>query len=150
LFTFYEVRTCAIFCIMKRENFQTKWEEVVDKGFSKYEGLTEPEMVWFLIEPIITDGLIDHYVNYGAEHNNDLIKSLLVLNVGSVKKLFSEANMLFKNGVPIDINQRNDEIVNWPEDKANKFEELDKKCWEHCNELENSLNNYLIKEGVWA
>ena len=72
---------------MTRDEAQPAWEKIVDLGFSDYKKLSREQRVWFNIEPLTTDGLWDHYMNYGADKNMDTIEDLEYLNFHSVANL---------------------------------------------------------------
>ena len=127
---------------MKREDFQDKWEEIVGKGYSSYPELSREERVWFNLEPLTTDGLVDHYINYGAEHNSDTIEDLKYLNHNTIADLMTLFNSRFKKGVPFDIDDRNDEIEEFDEEFV---EEIDEKYWSLNDSLEESLLSHIIK-----
>jgi hypothetical protein len=61
---------------MTREEAQPAWEKIVNTGFSDYHQLSFDQKIWFNIEPLTTDGIIDHYINNGAEHNQDTLTSV--------------------------------------------------------------------------
>ena len=127
---------------MKREDFQDKWEEIVNKGYSSYTELSREERVWFNLEPLTTDGLVDHYINYGAEHNSDTIDDLKYLNQNAVADLMSLFNSKFIKGVPLDIDDRNDEIGEFSEEFV---EEIDEKYWDLNDSLDESILTHIIK-----
>ena len=127
---------------MEREDFQNTWEEIVCKGISNYSSLNRQERVWFNIEPLTTDGLIDHYINYGAQHNIETLEDLKLLGQIEVYDLMYRFNHNFKNGVPSDIDERNEQIGQFNE---SFIDEIDKKFWELCENLEIALLNF-IKE----
>lgn len=134
---------------MTREETQLAWEKIVDKGYSNYGQLTREQRVWFNIEPLITHGIIDHYVNYGAEHNQETIDDLELLGFSNIANLLRQMNLLFKNGEPpIDIDERNEEIISWNEKTEKLLDELDDKFWNECDDLEKVLFNYINKTGI--
>ena len=59
---------------MTRQEAQAAWEKIVDTGFSDYDQLSSDQKIWFNIEPLTTGGIIDHYINHGAEHNQDTLE----------------------------------------------------------------------------
>lgn len=65
-----------------------------------YNQLNSDQKLWFNIEPLTTGSIIDHYINNGAEHNNDAIKALILLGFQDIADQLSRINMLFKNGKP--------------------------------------------------
>jgi len=95
---------------MTREDAQKAWEKIVDIGFSDYELLTKDQKIWFNIEPLTTDGIIDHYINYGAKHNKDTIDALDFLGFHDIAQLMLKVNRLFNNATPPeDIDKRNEQ-----------------------------------------
>ncbi|GER59809.1 DMP19 family protein [Patiriisocius marinus] len=127
---------------MTRDDFQEAWELIVVKGFSNYEELTKNERIWFNIEPLVVDGLIDHYINYGAEYNSDTIADLKLLNQHEIAELMIEFNSKFKKGVPADIDDRNGEIGKF---KEAFIEEIDEKFWVLNDKLEISLLSHITQ-----
>ena len=139
---------------MIREEAQPVWERIVKRGFTNYHKLTRDERVWFNIEPLITSGLWDHYVNGGADKNADTIEDLEYLNFSSIAKLLHEFNkIVFPNGVPQGPNARQGKFDELPEEALGKqidkmedafgivSEELEQALQEHINRVVNSSRN---------
>lgn len=135
---------------MTREESQPAWEKIVDLGFSDYEKLTREQRVWFNIEPLITDGLWDHYMNHGADKNSDTIDDLEYLNFPSVANQLREFNKkYFPNGVPEGPDARQDEFDKFPEDQLeNDIEEMDDKFWKESENLERALLKHINQTGI--
>ncbi|MEZ4924030.1 MAG: hypothetical protein R2780_12735 [Crocinitomicaceae bacterium] len=134
---------------MNLMDFQENWSNVVDKGFSDYKSLTREERVWFNVEPLITDGLWDHYMNYGADHNADTIEDLEFLNFNSVANQLREFNgKYFPNGVPAGPDSRDNILHKFPEEKLEEdIENLDNNFWKVCSDLEAALVKHLQSSG---
>lgn len=135
---------------MTREEAQPAWEKIVDTGFSNYEKLTREQRVWFNVEPLTTDGLWKHYMNYGAEKNFDTIDDLEYLNFHSVANQLREFNKIyFPNGVPEGPDARQDELDKFPEyQHENDIEEMDNKFWEKSDDLERALLEHINRTGI--
>ena len=135
---------------MTREEVQPAWEKVVDTGFSDYNKLTREQRVWFNIESLTTDGLWDHYVNFGADKNADTIEDLEYLNFTSVANQLREFNKIyFPKGVPEGPDARQDVFDKFPEEQIERhIEEMDDKFWKICGELENTLLAHINKTGI--
>lgn len=134
---------------MTREDVQPAWEKIVEKGMAAYETLTRNERVWFNVEPLTTDGLFDHYMNNGAEHNEDTITDLEYLGFENLAELMREFNALFKYGVPpIDIDERNDEIGSWDGVYDDIIDRMDNVFWDNCAEVEGNLLQHIINTGI--
>jgi len=130
--------------MLKRKDLQNEWEEIVSKGSLKYYSLSKNERVWFNLESIANEGLIDHYTNYGAERNSDLIEDLDYLGLIEIGNLFKKTNNLFfKNKPPKNIDKRNDEIYNWSSNNKIIFEENEKSFWEKVDVLEKNLLKHI-------
>lgn len=130
--------------MLKRKNLQKKWENLVKKGSLDYESLNKNERVWFNIEPLTISGLIDHYTNYGAEKNSDLLEDLEHLNLPELSNLFKEINNFFKtNKPPKDIDKRNDEIFNWSDEKKQILDKNEKIFWSKSSLLEEILLTHI-------
>ena len=125
---------------MTRQEAQSQWEKIVDKGFYNYATLTRDERVWFNLEPLANGGIIDNYINNGGEHNLDTIQDLNYLGFNDVAQLMMKINKLFKKGYPpTEINERNDEIESWGE-KYNLFlDEYENIFWSRSADLEKAL-----------
>ncbi len=131
---------------MTREEAQLAWEGIVDLGFSDYEKLSREQRVWFNIEPLTTDGLIDHYVNYGAEHNADTIEDLEYLGFNDIANLMRNFNQLFPNEKPpIDIDERNELLGEFDEELV---ESMDEKFWARCDDIEDKLLEHINETGI--
>jgi len=135
---------------MTRDEAQPTWEKIVDLGLSDYKKLTREQRVWFNIEPLTTDGLWDHYMNYGADKNLDTIEDLEYLNFHSVTNQLREFNRTyFPNGVPEGSDARQEEFDKFPEDQLeNDIEKMDEKFWKVSEDLENSLLEHISRTGV--
>jgi hypothetical protein len=134
---------------MTRDEAQAAWEKIVDVGFNNYSSLTREQRVWFNLEPLTTDGIIDHYVNNGAEHNDDTIDDLEYLGFSDIAEQLRKINKLFTGGKPpIDINERNDQLVSWDDEHSDILDEVDKYYWKRNNDLENSLLEHINKTGI--
>lgn len=135
---------------MTREEAQNAWEKLVDKGFTDYKKLTRAQRVWFNIEPLITDGLWDHYTNHGADKNADTIEDLEYLKFHSVaNQLRKFNNTYFPNGVPEGPDARQEAFDKFSEDKLeDDIEEMDDKFWELSDNLENALIEHINKMGI--
>jgi hypothetical protein len=135
---------------MTRDEAQPAWEKIVDLGFSDYKKLSREQRVWFNIEPLTTDGLWDHYMNYGADKNMDTIEDLEYLNFHSVANLLREFNRTyFSNGVPEGPDARQEEFDKFPEDQLeNDIEKMDDKFWKVSEDLEKSLLEHINRTGI--
>ncbi|MES2850668.1 MAG: DUF4375 domain-containing protein [Bacteroidota bacterium] len=134
---------------MTREDAQAAWEKIVDTGFSNYELLTEDQKVWFNIEPLTLGGIIDHFINNGAEHNQDTIKALEFLGFNDIAELIRNVNALFTNGQPpADINDRNEQWDTWCDKYQSLLDEVDEKFWRRNKDLENSLMEHINRTQI--
>lgn len=135
---------------MTRDEAQPAWEKIVELGFSNYENLTKEQRVWFNVEPLITDGLWDHYVNYGADKNSDTIDDLEYLNIHLVANQLREFNQTyFPNGVPEGPDARQDEFDKFSEDRLEKdIEEMDGNFWKLSDNLEKVLLQHINKTRI--
>jgi hypothetical protein len=111
--------------------------------------LTPDQRVWFSVEPLTTGGVVDHYINYGAEHNQETIADLERLGFNDVSEMLKRINRLFKNGYPpVDISERNDEISNLSDEDEALLDDIEKDFWKRCNELEEALLHYINETGI--
>jgi Domain of unknown function (DUF4375) len=135
---------------MTREEAQSAWEKIVDIGFSDYNKLTRDQRVWFNIEPLITDGLWDHYMNSGANKNADTIEDLEFLNFSSIANQLRKFNKTyFPKGVPEGPDARQEQLDKFTEEKLEAYiEEMDDKFWELSDDLENALLDHINKTGI--
>ncbi len=135
---------------MTREEAQPAWEKIVDLGFSDYEKLTRDQRVWFNIEPLVTDGLWDHYVNHGADKNSDTIEDLEYLNFHSISNQLREFNKIyFPKGVPEGPDARQEQFNKFDEEQLEEYiEEMDDKFWNISEDIENALLEHINKTGI--
>ncbi|MCR9183543.1 MAG: DMP19 family protein [Flavobacteriaceae bacterium] len=135
---------------MTRDEAQPAWEKIVDIGFSDYRKLSREQRVWFNVEPLTTDGLWDHYMNYGADKNLDTIEDLEYLNFHSVANQLREFNRTyFPNGVPEGPDTRQEEFDKFPEDQLeNDIEKMDDKFWKVSEDIEESLLEHIKRTGI--
>ena len=135
--------------VMTREEAQPAWEAIVNKGFSNYQSLTRDERIWFNLEPLTTDGITDHYINYGAEHNKDTIRDLEYLGCSDIANLLKRVNKHFFWGKPSkDIDKRNVQIMKIGDKHPNFFDDIDDTYWDLNNKLENALLEPINKTGI--
>jgi hypothetical protein len=131
---------------MTREEAQPAWEKIVDLGFSDYTKMTREQRVWFNIEPLTTDGLIDHYINHGAEYNIETMEDLEYLGFGDIADLMRQVNSYFpENKASFDIDERN-EIIGKINEKF--IDEIDDKFWDRCDELDEALLLHINNTGI--
>ena len=134
---------------MTREEAQAAWEKIVDTGFSDYDQLSPAQKIWFNIEPLTTGGIIDHYINHGAEHNQDTLDALEFLGFSDIAKQMHRINKLFTNGQPPeDIIERNEEWNRWCEEHEMLLDEVNNNFWTRCTELENALMEHINRNGI--
>ncbi|MGY6523768.1 MAG: DMP19 family protein [Mongoliitalea sp.] len=135
---------------MTRDEAQSVWEKIVNLGYSDYDKLTREQRIWFNIEPLITGGLWDHYMNHGADKNSDTIEDLEYLNVHSVANQLREFNQTyFPNGVPKGHDARQEEFDKFPEEQLQKdIEEMDDKFWKTSVDLERALLEHINRTGI--
>jgi hypothetical protein len=135
---------------MTREEAQPAWEKIVNIGFSDYKKLTREQRVWFNVESLTTDGLWDHYMNFGADKNSDTIEDLEYLNFSSIADQLREfSQTYFPKGVPEGPDARREQFDRFPEEQLEKhIEEMDSKFWKICSDLENTLLEHINKTGI--
>lgn len=134
---------------MTRDDAQDAWVRIVDTGFSSYDLLTKDEKIWFNIEPLTTDGLIDHYINNGAEHNKDTIDALKFLGFDDIAQLMLEINSLFKDGhPPADIYERNAQWDTWCAENGELLDRIDEAFWKRNDALEKKLLEHILKTNI--
>lgn len=129
---------------MTRMEAQNAWVRIVDIGFSNYDQLTNDQKIWFNIEPLTTGGIIDHYVNYGAEHNNDTINALEFLGYHDIAGLMHTINDLFIGGQPpVDIDKRNEQWDGWNNRYEILLDNINDEFWRRNKDLQNSLLQHI-------
>lgn len=134
---------------MTLEELQPEWERIIDTGFSNYKKLTNAERVWFNVAPLITDGIANHYINYGAENNIDTIADLETLNFIKAADLLLKMNALFPNGKPSpDIDERAEQMENWDEKHDDVLENIDTEFWKMSDALEKRLALYINQNNI--
>ena len=125
---------------MSREELQHIWEDIVKRGINDITSLSQEERIWFNLEPLTTDGIVDHYVNYGATNNSETIEDLNYLGETEIADLMLSINQKFQNGVPTDIDQRNEELMEMDDEF---LDEIDSKFWKLCEGFETRLYKYV-------
>jgi hypothetical protein len=135
---------------MTRDEVQPAWEVIVYFGCNDYNSLTRDERIWFNLEPLIMEGLWDHYMNNGAEHNSDAIEDLEYLNFHAVAELLREFNRTyFPNGVPKSPDDRQNILDQFSEDQLeNDIETMDDQFWEIADELEEKILEHINLKGL--
>ena len=134
---------------MTRQEAQAAWEKIVDIGFLDYDQLSFDQKIWFNIEPLTTDGVIDHYINYGAKHNQDTLDALEFLGFSDIADQMRRINKLFTNGrPPEDGNERNDEWNTWCDENEVLLDEVDGKFWTRCAEVETALMEHINRTEI--
>jgi len=134
---------------MTREEAQAAWEKIVDTGFSDYDQLSHDQKIWFNIEPLTTGGIIDHYINHGAEHNQDTLEALELLGFPDIAEQMGRINKLFTNGQPPeDIMERNEDWNTWCDEHEGLLDEVDDNFWARCADVENALIEHINRTGI--
>ncbi len=128
---------------MSREELQDVWEDIVDRGYEDISSLTKEERVWFNLEPLTTDGIVDHYINHGGMYNSETIEDLNYLGETEIMNLMLSVNQKFKNGVPVDINERNNQLMEMGDEIDVFLEKIDSKFWKLCEGFEKRLYRYV-------
>ena len=125
---------------MSREELQDVWVDNVKRGYNDITSLSKEERIWFTLEPLTTDGIVDHYVNYGATNNSETIEDLKYLGETEIADLMLSINQKFQNCVPTDIDQRNEELMEMDDEF---LDEIDSKFWKLCEGFETRLYKYV-------
>jgi hypothetical protein len=135
---------------MNREEAQPAWEKIVCVGYSNYQNLTRNQRVWFNIEPLVMQGLWDHYVNYGADRNSDTIADLEYLNFHPIANQLRKFNQTyFPQGVPQGPDARQDRMNTFSEEQVIiDIEEMENQFWKVCDDLENALLAHINNTGI--
>ena len=134
---------------MTRDDVQAAWVRIVDTGFKNYELLTKDQKIWFNVEPLTTDGIIDHYINNGAGHNIDTIQALEYLGFHDIAKQMLDINSLFKDGQPpTDIEERNAQWDSWSDEHEELFDRIDENFWKRNEALEQALMEHIISTKI--
>ena len=134
---------------MTREEVQPAYEKIVNTGITQYDQLTPNQKVWFNIEPLTTDGIIDHYINNAGEHHNDTLEALEFLRFYDLAEQMRRIGKLFNNGQPpSDIKERNMEWDSWSEDNEELIDEVDEIFWPRCSDLEKALMEHINRTGI--
>ncbi|MFK7834081.1 MAG: DUF4375 domain-containing protein [Winogradskyella sp.] len=135
---------------MIREEAEPAWNKIVSLGFSEYSKLTREQRVWFNIEPLLAFGLWEHYVNYGADKNIDVIEDLEYLNFQSIANRLNEFNKIyFPEGVPKGPDARQEHFDNFSKEQlSDDIDRMDEKFWELHEDLNNALTAHINKTGI--
>lgn len=134
---------------MTREDAQSAWVKIVDVAFSDYNQLSTDQKVWFSVEPLIMGGIVDHYINHGADHNQDVLRSLEFLGFRDIAVQMLKINQLFTNGQPPeDILERNQEWDSWSEEHEELFDEVENNFWTKRDDIEMALMEHINRTGI--
>jgi hypothetical protein len=134
---------------MTRKEVQPAWEKIVDIAIADYQSLTPEQRIWFNVELLSAGGIVDHYVNSLAEHNQETIADLKTLGFPDVAEMLIKVNSFFKNGVPpLDIDERNDELASFNDEDNALLEALEKQFWARSKELDQTLLEFINKTGI--
>ncbi|WP_379133673.1 DUF4375 domain-containing protein [Paenibacillus sp. sgz500958] len=132
------------------DDLQPHWEKLVQKAEEvSLKGLTEPERIWYttrvLIDSVGDGGIISFYYNTGADDLEETMEDLKKIKADKIIKLLEKVNNLFPNGqVPKDIDERNDIISSWEDERIESLlESLDDKFIEHQEYLEKKVEPYI-------
>lgn len=135
--------------MLSRSEIQNEWENIVDIAFNDYKKLNKHQRIWFNIESLTTGGIIDHYINIGAEYNKETIEDLEVLGFANISKDMREINKLFKHGYPPkDITLRSIEVEQWDQKHDSLLDEIDSKFWKISDLIDNKLIEYINYVGI--
>ncbi|REJ85751.1 MAG: DUF4375 domain-containing protein [Acidobacteria bacterium] len=106
---------------MDLSDLQDDWVALVDRSYQVgYDVLSPDERTWLnaqsLLQALENGGLISFFYNSGADHLEDTKKALERLGLVEMQQLLDGVCDLFPDGVPGDIDARNDVISSWPDD----------------------------------
>lgn len=136
---------------MTRDEAQPAWEKIVFTAFSDYRSLTPEQRIWFSVEPLVTGGIVEHYINSLAAHNAETIADLQTLGFPDIAEMLMKVNRLFKDGTPPgDINKRNDELGNLSEADTALLDDIEASFWKRSDELDEALLAFINKTGIGA
>jgi hypothetical protein len=94
-------------------------------------------------------GIIDHYINHGADHNQDTLDALKFLGFPELTDQMRRINRLFTNGhPPEDIMERNEQWNSWCNEYEMLLDEVDNNFWSKCSALENALMEHINRTGI--
>jgi len=134
---------------MTRDEAQAAWKKIVTTGFINYDQLSNNEKIWFTIEPLTTGGIIDHYINHGAEHNQDTLDALEFPGFPDLAGQMRTINKLFTNEQPpTDILERNEQWDSWSDEHEVLLDEVDNYFWTKCAQLENASLEHINETGI--
>lgn len=134
---------------MTREEAQPAWEKIVYTAFSHYQLLTPEQRIWFSVEPLVTGGIVEHYINSLAEHNKETIADLQTLGFPDIAEMLIRVNSFFKDGTPPrDINKRNDELAGLNDTDLALLDDIEARFWQRSDELDEALLAFINKTGI--
>ncbi len=134
--------------------WQSDWEALCDKyGEQGYDALSSPEKVWVNVRQLIDEtengGLIAYFYNPGADTLADCLVALDTLGAKEVKREVERVVALFPGGVSEDIDERNEVIETWDDEKTEELlEKVDEKLYSLFEGLESSLEKYVRGQGL--
>jgi hypothetical protein len=131
--------------------YREVWVRLVEKAFADYNSLTPAERTWFNVQSLMgaveNGGFASYYYNSPAERSRDTIEDLQNLGFPDIAALLIKINQLFPGGVPpADIDERNDVMETWDDEKADILEECDDKFFGYEDELEEALIENVIQK----
>jgi hypothetical protein len=135
--------------LMKLEDFEEQWEELVDKAMKDYNSLSRDERIWYntqtLMEQAGNAGIISYYYNEGADHVMDAIEDLEIIGFTEPTGLLRRINDIFHSGTLSDIEKRNETINGWEDDRYGKlFEEADEKFEGFQKQFEMKILDFIV------
>src|SRR5688500_17325955 len=78
---------------------EVQQHDIEKKALADYQSLTEPERVWYTVTRLLFNirngGLISYYYNGYANHLDDCMRSLEILNAKGMLELVKRENALF-------------------------------------------------------
>ena len=129
-------------------DFQNEWVKLLGKE-ADYSSFNSDERIWYNIEVLINawndGGLISYYYNSYAEYVADTIEDLNFLGFPDVADMLIQINKIFPDEQPpIDMDERNAVISNWPDGKYDfLLETLDEKFSDVKPKLESKLIEHI-------
>ena len=137
---------------------QKRWYEVCDREEKRgYVSLAQEEKLWLnirsLIDSIENGGLISYFYNSYADTIQDCLCNLQVIGAKDVKTQVERVCALFPDGVPSNIEGRNEVIDSWPDDEEESaidllLEEVDAILMPCMGDLETRLERHLERCGL--
>jgi len=117
-----------------------------------YGALSPAEKTWLnvrsLVDSVENGGTISYFYNPWPGTLSDCLEDLQVVGAGAVRSQLERICGLFPDGVPEDLDARNEVIDSWSDDVEDLLAEVDNILMPLMSDVDQKLRSFLERSGL--